>query len=128
MYLASHQTNRFCFSVLFCVLTFICCTPFCAGQVESVSVQAKTDLSEPVVKNGKKKVVFLSGNRSHGFGSHEHYAGCRLLAADLQAAFPNIEVEVYKHHWPKDWSVISSAGASVIYSDGGKRHPSLKFR
>ena len=28
-----------------------------------------------------KKVVFLVGKPSHGFGAHDHLAGCSLLAA-----------------------------------------------
>ena len=27
-----------------------------------------------------KKVAFVAGTRSHGYGSHEHYAGCMVLA------------------------------------------------
>lgn len=118
------------------IFQMIFCAIFCFFGLPAGNAQ--DGLSEPqkdgdsktsfAKASAKKKIVFLSGNKSHGFGSHEHYAGCRLLASDLQAAFPNIEVEVYKHRWPKDWSLISSADAIVIYSDGGKRHPSLKYR
>ena len=33
-----------------------------------------------------KKVVFVAGPKSHGYFSHEHIAGCKLLAKHLNAA------------------------------------------
>ena len=38
--------------------------------------------------DGKKKVVFVAGRPSHGYASHEHYAGCMLLARLWRPAFP----------------------------------------
>ena len=33
-----------------------------------------------------KKVVFVAGSKSHGYFSHEHIAGCKLLAKHLDEA------------------------------------------
>ena len=38
----------------------------------------------------KKKVVFLAGGPSHGFGAHDHLAGCNLLANKLKEAKPGL--------------------------------------
>ena len=27
----------------------------------------------------EKKIAFMAGQASHGYGSHEHFAGCKLL-------------------------------------------------
>ena len=34
--------------------------------------------------NGKHKVLFLAGKPSHGYGAHDHLAGCMLLAKSLE--------------------------------------------
>ncbi len=71
----------------------------------------------------EKKVVFVAGRPSHGYGSHEHYAGCLLLAKSLQQALPHFQVDVVKNGWPADESVFEGADAVVMYADGGGRHP-----
>lgn len=71
----------------------------------------------------KKKVAFVAGTPSHGFGSHEHKAGCMLLADALNASDLGIEATVYTNGWPKDDSVLDYADTIVVYCDGGKRHP-----
>ena len=72
--------------------------------------------------NGKK-IVFLAGNASHGYGAHEHYAGCVLLAKSLEAAMPGYETTVYKYDWPRDKTAFEGVDCIISYSDGGKRHP-----
>ncbi|HEV7278635.1 MAG TPA: PVC-type heme-binding CxxCH protein [Pirellulaceae bacterium] len=70
----------------------------------------------------KKKVLFFAGPPSHGYGSHEHYAGCMLLAKSLQEAMPDYEVDVIRSKWPeKGW--LDDADVLVMYSDGGGGHP-----
>ncbi|MCH5372696.1 MAG: ThuA domain-containing protein, partial [Planctomycetes bacterium] len=73
-------------------------------------------------EGGRKKVVFIAGRQSHGYGAHEHYAGCMLLAKSLQenAGFKCV---VVKDGYPKDTSVFDNADAVVVYSDGGGGHP-----
>jgi hypothetical protein len=73
----------------------------------------------------KKKVVFLVGGPSHGFGAHDHRAGCMLLAARVNE-IPGFESVVVKEGWPKDESVLEGAAAIVIYSDGGPGHMAIK--
>ena len=71
----------------------------------------------------KKKIVFISGRPSHGYGSHEHYAGCRLLASSLAEAMPNYDVEVIKHGWPAEGvKALEGADTVIVYCDGGGRH------
>jgi len=72
-----------------------------------------------------KKIVFIAGGRSHDFGSHEHYAGCRILADTVKRTVPDAQVEVIRNGWPADDAALDSADTIVIYSDGGGGHPSL---
>ncbi len=70
-----------------------------------------------------KKIVFLAGRPSHGYGAHEHYAGCRLLAEALQEAKPQYKVTVIKEGWPRDGvEALKDADSIVVYCDGGEGH------
>ncbi len=71
---------------------------------------------------GKKKIVLIAGRRSHGYGSHEHNAGCLLLAKCLNASGLGIETAVYQSGWPKQPDALKGADAIVIYCDGGGGH------
>ncbi|MEZ6046061.1 MAG: DUF1080 domain-containing protein [Planctomycetaceae bacterium] len=71
----------------------------------------------------KKKVVFVAGVKSHGYGAHEHKAGCMLLAQALEANMPNFETTVVTDGWPEDSSVFEGADSIVVYCDGGGNHP-----
>lgn len=73
----------------------------------------------------KKKIVFLAGKKSHGFGAHDHLAGCTLLANKLKEAKPSYETVVVTEGWPADERVLEGADAIVIYCDGGKNHLAL---
>jgi len=74
-------------------------------------------------ESGVKKIVFIAGRKSHGFGAHEHKAGCMLLAKSLKdSGISNIETEVVTGGWPKDESVLNDADCIVMYCDGGGRH------
>ncbi len=68
------------------------------------------------------RIVFLAGRPSHGYGAHEHFAGCRLLATRLQEGMPGIETEVLKYEWP-DETAFENCDAIVMYCDGGAGHP-----
>jgi putative membrane-bound dehydrogenase-like protein len=70
-----------------------------------------------------RKVVFVAGRQSHGYGAHEHYAGSRLLAESLQRNMPGYEVVVHRNGWPEEPDFLEGADALVIYSDGGGGHP-----
>jgi type 1 glutamine amidotransferase len=72
---------------------------------------------------GKKKIVLIAGPPSHGYGSHEHHAGCLLLAKCLNESGLPVEAVVYRNGWPKEPDALQGAAAIVIYSDGGGGHP-----
>ena len=72
---------------------------------------------------GKKKIVLVPGNKSHGWGAHEHRAGCLLLADQLNKSGLPVEAIVTEGYgYPKDPSVFDGADAIVVYCDGGGRH------
>jgi hypothetical protein len=71
----------------------------------------------------RKKIVFVAGRPSHGYGAHEHNAGCQLLARYLKQSLPNYTTEVYHNGWPADGAkVFDGADAIVVYCDGGNGH------
>jgi len=70
-----------------------------------------------------KKIVLIAGRRSHGYGAHEHRAGCMLLAKALNESGLPVKAVVVTNGWPKDTSVLKDAAAIVIYADGGGGHP-----
>ncbi|MDZ4850833.1 MAG: ThuA domain-containing protein [Pirellulaceae bacterium] len=72
-----------------------------------------------------KSIVMIAGNASHGYGAHEHYAGCRLLADVLQAGSPNIRCTVTRNGWPEDDAMLDQADTIVMYADGGAKHPAI---
>ena len=70
-----------------------------------------------------KKVVFVAGAKSHGYFSHEHIAGSKLLAKHLDEAKIGLKsIVVTDNGYPKDPSVFDDAAAVVVYCDGGGRH------
>jgi Trehalose utilisation len=74
----------------------------------------------------KKKVLFIAGHASHGFGAHDHLAGCHLLADELNASGLPIECTVTYPGWPKDEKLFDGVSAVVIYADGGGGHPMMR--
>ncbi len=75
-------------------------------------------------QEGKKKIVFMAGNPSHGYGAHEHRAGCMLLAKQLNKHMgQSVEASVHlAKAWPGNADVLKDADAIVFYCDGGGRH------
>lgn len=72
---------------------------------------------------GKKKAVFIAGADSHSRGTHEHNAGCTLLAMALNENMPGMQAVVYRDGWPEDPSALDNADTIILYADGGSRHP-----
>lgn len=70
----------------------------------------------------KKKVVFFTGDRSHGYMGHEHRAGSIILADALEATDLPIETEVIGPGWPDDMTVLDEADTIVVYCTGGGSH------
>lgn len=98
-------------------------SPTDAFQETAAAKKVKQDDDK---KKKKKKIVFLAGRPSHGYMSHEHYAGCMLLAKSIEDATDNIETVVYKHKWPGTDDAFKDVDAIVMYCDGGGRHPANK--
>ena len=67
----------------------------------------------------KKKIVFLPGPPSHGYGDHAHPAQCEYLAKLLNENVPAVEAVVLKDGWPKDPAALEGAAAIVVSGDGG---------
>ena len=86
----------------------------------AVLLSAPTHRQEPT---DSKKICFMAGPQSHGYGAHEHYAGCMLLANALAESRPDYEVVVYKDGWPEDPKAFDGADTIVMYCDGGGGHP-----
>lgn len=74
-----------------------------------------------------KKILMIAGSKSHGYGSHEHYAGLKILEEAIESSTDDIEVNVVKG-WPENESLIKSADSIVIYCDGGGRHTAMNHR
>ena len=71
----------------------------------------------------QKKIALIAGVRSHGYGSHEHFAGCMILANAIRTAKPDYVVDVFRNGWPKDAAALAGVDCIVMYADGGGRHP-----
>jgi trehalose utilization protein len=66
-----------------------------------------------------RNVLMIAGDRSHGYGAHEHYAGLKIL--EEAVANKDTHVDVVRG-WPKEDRLVAEADTIVIYCDGGKRH------
>ena len=75
--------------------------------------------------DAKKNILMIAGRPSHGFGSHEHYAGLKILEDSVSASSDQVDCTLVKG-WPDDASLIERADTIVIYSDGGGGHPAIK--
>ena len=80
--------------------------------------------------SAEKKVVFIAGKKSHGYFSHEHIAGSKLLSKYINEADVGIKsIVVTDDDYPKDPAILEDAASIVVYCDGGGRHllnPHLK--
>ncbi|UUO06385.1 DUF1080 domain-containing protein [Blastopirellula sp. J2-11] len=80
------------------------------------------ELKRTKLENGKKKVVFVPGMPSHGWGQHEHTGGSRLLMLALTENVPGFQGAIYPGGWPEDPTAFDNADAVVVFCDGGGRH------
>jgi type 1 glutamine amidotransferase len=91
----------------------------------ALNVAADSARAEDAAKDDKsdaKKIVFIAGNQSHGFGAHDHQAGCMILAKAVNENVPGAKAVVFTGGWPKDDSVLDDADCIVMYGDGGGGH------
>ena len=92
------------------------------GPAGSSVVIDKIDLKRLPLE-GRRKIVMVAGPMSHGYGAHEHKAGCELLARRLNVADSGLLAVVYSGGWPADPSAFDNANAVVLYANGGVHHP-----
>ncbi|MCH7990069.1 MAG: DUF1080 domain-containing protein, partial [Planctomycetes bacterium] len=100
-------------------------------ELNTPKVRVKVSNGEVVVDvagvtvrvNRKKKIALIAGKKSHGYGAHEHRAGCMLLANALNESGLRVKASVYTRGWPEDASVLDDADTIVIYADGSGGHP-----
>jgi type 1 glutamine amidotransferase len=92
----------------------------CGGLLAATLATGRAVGEEPAVR----RIVFIAGPQSHGYGAHEHYAGCVLLAETLRQV-PGVACEVVRNGWPADDRLLDAADAVVIYADGGTSHPAV---
>ncbi|MEK7995313.1 MAG: DUF1080 domain-containing protein, partial [Planctomycetota bacterium] len=74
----------------------------------------------------RKKIVLVAGPPSHGYGAHEHNAGCLLLAKLLNENVPEVYATAYLNGWPKDPTALDNADAIAIFCDGGEGHVAMR--
>jgi hypothetical protein len=89
-----------------------------------MTVQFKDIRVKRLKLEDRKKIVLVAGPRSHGYGSHEHNAGCLLLAKLLNENPDTVGIQaaVYTNGWPKDPTAFDNADAIAFYCDGGDGH------
>jgi type 1 glutamine amidotransferase len=87
-----------------------------------MTVQFKDIELKRLELQNRKKIVFIAGTQSHGYGYHEHNAGCLLLAKCLNENMPNVYATVYENGWPKDPTALDNADEVAVYCDGGEGH------
>jgi len=90
-----------------------------------MKVQVRNIRLKRLPMEDRKKIVFIAGRPSHGFASHEHNAGCLLLAKCLNESGLPVHAVVYRNGWPADPTALDNADAVVVFSDGGGGHPAL---
>jgi hypothetical protein len=81
-----------------------------------------TETRTPTLEEDRK-IVFLTGGRSHGFMEHSFRAGTALLADRLENNAENVTTHVAEK-WPDDPDMVfEDVDAVVMYFDGGTGHP-----
>ncbi len=68
------------------------------------------------------RVLLIAGPDSHGWGAHEHKAGCDLLAAALNVSGLPLTATVHGETWPADAGAFDGVKAVVLYGDGGGKN------
>ena len=74
-----------------------------------------------VAAGAEKKILFLAGRDSHGWGTHQHFGGTVILSNGMKHAGLPVEVQVVRE-WPGA-AVLKDQDALVIYADGWGAHP-----
>ena len=116
-------------SVLMFVRSFISLFLFFSvtGFILVGSMLVAKALDKQQFEEDTKKVVFIAGSGSHGYGGHEYRAGCMLLARLLEEYTDNITTRVYTDGWPGDVNALEGSDAIIIFSDGGPGHMVIPY-
>ena len=69
----------------------------------------------------EKKILFLAGSDSHGWGAHQHFGGTTILSKGMRESTLPVEVKVIRE-WPDEETLLQQ-DALVIYADGWGSHP-----
>ena len=97
-------------------------------KVQFRNIKLKQLKSESTTSTGaKKKALLIAGNPSHGFGAHDHLAGCSLLAKLINESGLPVEAEVFsiqKQGWPTaeklasanldELNALAAKGAGIV--------------
>ena len=71
----------------------------------------------------QSKIVFISGQPSHGSMAHEHRAGNMILAKSLNASGLDVEAVLVPHYgYPEDVSILDDAATIVFFCTGHRGH------
>jgi len=89
-----------------------------ALAVATLLVTAATSPSHAADEKAKKKIVFVHGRASHGYGGHAYGPAFRMLARMLNENVPAVTAEVIQDD--ADLAVLEAADAIVLGSDGGR--------
>jgi len=87
-----------------------------------MTVQFKDIQLKRLKLTDRKKIVLIAGPPSHGYGGHEHNAGCLLLAKQLNENVPGVYATAYLNGWPKDPTALDNTDAVAVFCDGGEGH------
>ncbi|MCP3918949.1 MAG: ThuA domain-containing protein [bacterium] len=68
-----------------------------------------------------RRILLLAGPPSHGYGAHEHLAGCQLMADRLER-LGCVEAAV-TIGWPEDERAFDGVDALVVFGNGGAQNP-----
>ena len=104
-----------------CWLCWIAACGLAAGMALGLATRASA-AEDAKNEPAAKKIVFIAGTPSHGFGAHDHQAGCMLLAKEVNENVPGAKAVVFTGGWPKDDAVLDDAECIVMYGDGGGGH------
>lgn len=91
-----------------------------------ITLAATSALFSSASHADEKHLVLIAGRDSHGPAAHEHHAGMRLFAADLEQQIEGLRVTMVPNGWPEDPAVIETADAVVFYADGLEGHPAIQ--
>jgi type 1 glutamine amidotransferase len=100
-----------------------------AALLAMASIVASTawaDSNADATSTAGKKIVFIAGHASHGYGQHEYAADCQLWAKMLEKAYPGLKTALHEDGWPNDPKIFDGASAIVVFADGGGGNPMLK--